>query len=89
MEKSIGVKEHAISMVNRASMSLTGVSDVSEFSDTRVDLKTSMGGLCVRGKNLTINRLDTDNGTLDINGDIQLIQYTHKGKDSLLAGFFK
>lgn len=89
MEKSIGAKEHAISMINRASMSLTGVSDVAEFSDTRIDMKTCMGGLCVRGKNLTINHLDTDNGTLDINGEIQMIQYTHSGKDSFFAGLFK
>ncbi len=89
MEKSRLMGEHSISLVNRASMSLTGVEEVSEFSDTRVDMKTSMGRLCVRGKGLAISRLDTDNGTLDVNGEIQLVQYRNGGKDGVFAGLFK
>ena len=45
-------------------MSLSGVNDVSEFSDSQVMLKTSMGGLCIKGKNLSINQLNTDTGML-------------------------
>lgn len=88
MEKTTK-SEHSMSLLNRANMSLTGILDVSEFSDTRVILKTSMGGLCVKGKKLSINQLNTDTGTLDVNGEIQLIQYTTGGSDGFFAGLFK
>ena len=55
ISESFAEKEHSISLVNRSKMSLSGVNDVSEFSDSQVMLKTSMGGLCIKGKNLSIN----------------------------------
>lgn len=88
MEKNT-VSEHSLTMMNRANMSLSGVKDVSEFSDSRVILKTTMGGLLIKGKKLSINQLNTDSGTLNVNGEIQSVQYTHTGKDGLLAGLFK
>lgn len=86
MEKT---REHSVSIVNRAKMSLSGISDVSEFSDTRVVLKTSMGGLCIKGKKLTINQLNTDTGTLDVAGEVQSVNYTSSGSDGFFAGLFK
>ena len=73
----------------QAEMSLSGVNDVSEFSDSQVMLKTSMGGLCIKGKNLSIYQLNTDTGMLDVKGEIHLIQYVNKGKDGFFAGLFK
>ena len=89
IEKSFSEKKHSISLVNRSEMSLSGVNDVSEFSDSQVMLKTSMGGLCIKGKNLSINQLNTDTGMLDVKGEIHLIQYVNKGKDGFFAGLFK
>ncbi len=87
MEKNTA--EHSISMLNRANMSLSGVTDVTEFSENRVILKTIMGGLCIKGKKLSISRLNTDTGTLDVNGEIQLIQYTTSAGGGLFTGLFK
>lgn len=88
MEKSTAM-EHALSLMNRKNMSVSGVVDVSEFSDNQVVLKTSMGGLSIKGKGLTINQLNTQTGTLDVNGEIHTIQYVNKGKDGFFAGLFK
>ena len=85
ISESFAEKEHSISLVNRSKMSLSGVNDVSEFSDSQVMLKTSMGGLCIKGK----NQLNTDTGMLDVKGEIHSIQYVNKGKDGFLAGLFK
>ena len=85
ISESFAEKEHSISLVNRSKMSLSGVNDVSEFSDSQVMLKTSMGGLCIKGKNLSINQLNTDTGMLDVKGEIHSIQYINKGKDGFLA----
>ena len=81
--------EHIIIMKNRANMSLSGVKDVSEFSDSKVVLKTSMGGLIIKGKKLTISQLNTDTGTLEVNGEIQSAQYTAAAGEGFFTGLFK
>ena len=53
---------HSIEVKDRAKMIITGVNDVSEFSDNAVKLKTNLGGLMIRGNNLSINKLNTPNG---------------------------
>lgn len=88
MEKTTN-KEHSLSMLNRANMSLSGVTEVSEFSQNKVILKTTMGDLCIKGKKLNVNQLNTDSGTLDVKGEIQAIQYTTAAKDGFLTGLFK
>ncbi len=81
--------EHIITIKNRAHMSLSGVKDVSEFSDTRVILKTSMGGLVIKGKKLSISQLNTDSGTLEVSGELQSAQYNSAAGEGFFAGLFK
>lgn len=88
MEKN-NSREHSLSMMNRSVISLSGVLEVSEFSETKVVLKTTMGGLCVKGKKLAVNQLNTETGTLDVKGDIQILQYTGRKDGGVLAGLFK
>lgn len=89
MEKNTFEREHSMTLINRTKMSLSGVEDVSEFSENQVVLKTTMGGLCIKGKKLTINQLNTDAGTLDVNGEIQTIQYQGRSGDGFFSGLFK
>jgi sporulation protein YabP len=88
-KKQVLSQEHSVIMSNRRKMSLTGVTEVVGFSDTLVELKTCMGGLIIKGKGLTINKLNTDTGELDVNGEITSIQYTASKKDGIFAGLFK
>ena len=78
--------KHSLVMEDRARMSLTGVSEVSAFSDTSVTLKTCRGMLSVQGKGLNISKLNTDTGELNVNGEISLIKYS---KDKAKGGFFE
>lgn len=83
-------KKHSLFLEDRAKISLTGVNEVYGFSENSVQLKTSMGSLLIKGKNITISKLNTDTGELFINGEISSIQYSkdrHKGK--LIEGLFK
>lgn len=82
-------KEHSISLINRSQMSLSGINDVTEFSENQVILRTNMGGLSIKGKNLSINQLNTDTGRLDVKGEIHQIQYVNRGKDGFFASLFK
>ena len=82
-------KEHSLVMNGRRDMSLTGITDVKEFSENRVTLKTLMGDMCVRGKRLTISRLDTDTGILSVNGEIDMIKYSSPAGGGIIEGLFK
>lgn len=85
------ISEHGITLLNRNKMSVTGVTDVISFNDDRVDLKTGMGKLVIKGRELNINRLNTDSGNLDVTGEVRSMEYV-SSKDNgagLLGGLFK
>lgn len=76
---------------NRASLSVTGVSEVCGFDETRVSVVTVLGDLLVQGKNLRISRLSLDVGEVDIEGTVDRLEYTKlkRKKESFLARVFK
>lgn len=82
-------KTHSLTMTDRKDIALTGVTDVKEFSESRVVLKTVMGGLCVRGKKLNISRLNTDTGELRVSGEVDMIKYTSSAGGGIIEGLFK
>lgn len=84
------LKEHSLCMENRAQMSVSGVLDVEEFSDDKIIIKTNMGVLSVKGKNLSVNSLNTDTGELRLNGEFKVCEYSDAmKKEGLLSGLFK
>ncbi len=89
IEQKKAAPEHSVTMSNRRIAVLTGVSEVRGFSDAAVELETCMGGLIIKGRELTINKLNTDTGELNVNGQINSIQYSAKKKEGLFAGLFK
>ncbi len=85
------ITDHEITLSNRNKMSLTGVTDVISFNDDRVDLKTNMGTLVIKGKGLNINKLNTDSGNLDVTGEVQLLEYVNRRDKGtgMFGGLFK
>lgn len=84
------INEHGITLLNRSKMTITGVLDVISFTDDKIDLKTNMGRLIIKGKKLNINKLNTDVGDLDITGEIEMMEYINKkDKEGILAGLFR
>lgn len=81
---------HVISLENRQIMKLSGVREVTAFSDSSVSLVTACGALLIQGKELNISRLNTDTGELNVNGEITVIKYSApKRRGSVLEGLFK
>lgn len=89
IEQKKTAQQHLVSMENRQRMTLTGVNDVSSFSDTSVELKTSMGAMIIKGRGLSISKLNTDSGELNVNGEISMLQYTKKNGGGFFTGLFK
>ena len=80
---------HFVELVKREKTLAGGVEDVIAFSEDKIELKTNMGRLIIRGKKLNINKLDTDNGKLDASGEIRTLEYTDKkDKGSLVSSLF-
>lgn len=90
MAKTDAAAKHSIFIEDRCKTTLTGVIEVIAFSDSEVTLKTSRGALLVRGKGLSISKLNTDTGELFISGEIALLRYSKdKNSSGILEGLFK
>jgi sporulation protein YabP len=85
---------HHVSMDRRENVLITGVLDVVSFDEEAIVCETEMGILILRGLNLHVNKLNLDNGELEIDGEIENLSYEDnatfsKGKNSLLSKLFK
>lgn len=84
------INEHGVTLLNRSKMTITGVLDVICFNDDKIDLKTNMGKLIIKGRSLNINKLSTDSGELDVTGEVQMLEYVNKkDKEGMFAGLFR
>lgn len=81
---------HSITIEARNKMSVTGVMDVSEFSEDKIEIVTNMGVLTVKGKKLNVNALNTDSGELKMSGEVRSCEYSNRGRrEGVLTGLFK
>ena len=67
---------HSISLEGRSALSVSGVEDVQGFDDSLVSLRTSMGELNIRGRELHIERIELESGELRLQGQIQELSYS-------------
>lgn len=76
---------------NRASLSVTGVTEVCGFNENSVSMVTVLGDLLVKGKTLRISRLSLDVGEVDIEGEVDSLEYTklRRKRETFLARVFK
>ncbi len=67
---------HAITIDNRKSGTITGVTDIVSFDDKEIFLKTHGGAMSIKGTGLVLTRLDLDKQETDIQGNIDSIVYS-------------
>ena len=85
---------HKLSLINRRSCTLTGVSDVLSFDVHEILLETDQGMLMIKGDDLHVNRLTLEKGEVDIDGKVDSFTYSEaalsSGKgESFFAKLFK
>ena len=73
---------HKITLTERQSLTVTGVSDVLNFDDTAVQLSTTMGNLWIYGQQLKLKTLDPGEGLLSLTGTISAFAYEQVQKKS-------
>lgn len=70
-----GRRRHNVSLRNRESLSLEGVTNVDSFDDEQVVVETDSGVLIVRGEQLHIKELNLEGGTLQLTGLVHALEY--------------
>ena len=85
---------HKLSVMNRRTGSITGVSDVISFDISEVLLETELGMLQIKGADLHVNRLSLEKGEVDLSGGIDSVAYSEvqahgKSQENLFAKLFR
>ncbi|MBE6875203.1 MAG: sporulation protein YabP [Ruminococcus sp.] len=73
---------HLITLENRNTLTVSGITDIDRFDEREIVLYTAMGELTVTGRELHINAISIENGSLSVEGDIWSLQYGDKDKHS-------
>lgn len=88
----IEFKNQNILVENRSKVTITGVEQVESFNDNTIILTTVKGGIVIKGENLNVGKLNIDNGNINIEGNINGINYSDKSlgqKGNIIGKIFK
>ena len=66
---------HKMTLNQRESLAMTGVTEVVSFDENAIILKTSLGDLLVQGQALCLKTLSLDGGEVSITGHIRSLVY--------------
>ncbi len=88
---SFGSQE--IKMIDRSSITLSGINKIVSFDDEEFLMETTMGNLRLLGDGLELLKLDTNDGNVKIKGHINSLTFidgtTTKNKESVFNKLFK
>lgn len=89
-ERTQGERRHSLILEGRNRLSVSGVVDVQSFDESLVSMETTLGMLVVRGSGLHIEKLSLDGGELELEGDIDSMDYEEGGQSrgGLLSRIF-
>lgn len=80
MEQKQEIGAHKLALAGRKTLALTGVKEVISFDAKEVILDTTQGVLMLRGDEMNVTRLLVEKGEMDLEGRIDSLTYTERGK---------
>lgn len=78
---------HNVTMEERRNMTVSGVEDVDSFDEDKIVAYTTEGVMTVKGAGMRINRLNVEKGEMEIEGEIDSVEYA-EGHKSEKGSFF-
>lgn len=87
MQETVNNRIHSFFSENRDGMKIRGVSEVISFDDGGVALETPFGNMAVEGEGLRVTTLNTDDGVVEITGQINGVYY-YDAKPMAKRGLF-
>lgn len=79
---------HRMTMVERKSLDMTGVTEVVSFDENTVVLKTELGDLVIQGQGLQLKNLSLEGGQVAVEGTICAFMYEQSRKGGTLRRLF-
>ena len=76
---------HKLTLNQRKSLTMDGVTEVVSFDDTAVVLRTALGMLSVHGEELQLKTLSLDGGQVAVEGTVTALIY----EEPRQAGWFR
>ena len=92
MEEKRFLSKHKVIVEKRQRVLITGILEVMSFDDELVATETEMGTLIIKGTKLHVSSLNLEKGELEIDGDIDSLNYEEshiKGKSGVFSKIFK
>ena len=77
---------HKLTLNERRSLSVTGVTEVVSFDEQSVVLHTGLGTLIVQGKGLSLRQLTEEGGQVAVEGNVSSLVYEEPRQ---AGGFFR
>ncbi len=74
MTESLGLP-HKLTLTERKTMTMTGVTEVVSFDENMVVLKTSLGLLTIHGQGLQLKNLSQEGGQVAVEGTVSAFLY--------------
>lgn len=75
MDEKRYIGKHKVILDKRQRLQVTGLIDVMSFDDETIVTETEMGILIIRGTNLHVNALNLEKGELEIDGNVDNLNY--------------
>ena len=74
---------HKLTLNERKSLTMTGVTEVLRFDETAVVLRTALGLLTVQGQDLKLKTLSLEGGQVAVDGQMFALVYEEPREDNL------
>ena len=66
---------HKLTLTQRKSLTVTGVTEVVSFQEEGAVLKTTLGLLIIQGQQLKLKTLSLEGGQVDVTGTVTALHY--------------
>lgn len=70
-----GTSQHKVLIFEREAMSIDGIIKVESFDEEEIVLDTTRGIMAIKGTELHIKQLNLNDGTVEIEGIVDIIEY--------------
>ncbi len=84
---------HGLNLTERKNLLIYGVKKIENFDNEEFIMDTNMGMLTVKGEDLELIKLDTQQGNISIKGLINSLEYSqdkkNKDQNGLMSRLFK
>ncbi len=87
--RRIESRPHKVTIEGRERVTITSVEDIDSFNENEIIFLTGLGMMTITGEDLHISKLNLEEGTLVVDGNIESLDYSdHEEQRASKSGFF-